>query len=369
MKTFSFIHTSDWHIWDKHKYSINDSRLKQIIKNTKIIIKTAYEKKVGIVFVAGDIFEIANPYEKLFKVFVQLLNYAKKYNVKMRFISGDHDTDGINYSFESFSNIIKNYDDDFIKLFGHKDNNVKQNIEYFEPNIKIYYLPFQENIKEQIKIYTKGLNKKYFNILISHFGIDMAKASSGKRIANQITADMLYEWDYVGVGDYHTYQKVGTKGNIFYSGSIIRVNRGERNDVKGFNYVVVKNNKVKIEKIILNDIEFIEANIKYDNIDKYENKIIKKFKNQSVKNSIVRITVRNVKGFGEKIPIIQNAFYLGGAKEVKIVYVDTVNDIIVDKENKYDNIDLTEICRNVIAKENKDESYFNYINDKIKRYV
>jgi len=68
MKNFSFIHISDLHIYDKHKYSIDNSRLKMIKRNLNKISEFAISKLVNMVIITGDIFHTHNPDERCLNV-------------------------------------------------------------------------------------------------------------------------------------------------------------------------------------------------------------------------------------------------------------------------------------------------------------
>jgi len=93
--------------------------------------------------------------------------------------------------------------------------------EKVEQNINIVYVPFGDNLLKTFKSihkYKVNILSDNINLLFTHAGLNLAVASSGKKIEGNITEKMLRGWDYVGLGDFHRAQDMGN--NIYYSGKI-----------------------------------------------------------------------------------------------------------------------------------------------------
>lgn len=334
------IHTSDWHIWDKHKYSIDGSRLIQLKNSIIKIIKYAIHNNIKLIVVAGDIMNVNNPDENNMKILAELTIMCITNNIKIRYIMGDHDSNGINYSLESLNNFLSIGDTkDMLKIFPAV-NNISVYSEISGCGVNIVYVPFQLKLKEAIILARKKKMHGYYNILFAHLGLNKAMASSGKRITNKITVNDLKGWDYVGLGDYHLAQRIG---NIRYSGSVIRINWGERNDKKSFYYIKRNSdNSRKIKRISLLDIDFIEMKILYKNISK----VILKIKNglwneKKIKNSFIKLFIYGNILSGDKIYIIKYELYKQGAKSVKEKIMGKYS--LSEDKNKIDSLSMNVI--------------------------
>jgi DNA repair exonuclease SbcCD nuclease subunit len=377
---FRFIHTADWHLWDKHKYSVNNSRLKKIIRNIKFIIKFAIKKKVDAVFVAGDLTHVYNPDEKVLNQLTKIFKYAIDNGIKLRIINGNHDTDGLNHSLESLQNIISSLDTDMIKIFTFKkDQQAISYREFFSKqlgegvanilHVSVTYVPYQDDMAHTISSAKEVACFNNFdrNIIVSHCAVDGAYASSGKKLKSNITLKHFEGWDYAALGDYHKYQKLSE--SVYYSGSAIRLNKGERNDIKGFNYVVIskeekQKSKMVIKKINLSDIEMIELKLDYSKLkDNYG--VIRKIKNKLVKDSIINLSIIGSIGTGDKLIKLKKALYAGGATEIydKIININyNANEI----NNKLDlSLDISEATEKYAKRKNKNEKYIEYGKNKI----
>jgi len=361
-----FIHTSDFHIWDKLRYSIDDSRIKKIEKNAMYIVDYAIENKIGYIFITGDVFNVYNPDEKSFKVFSRIVSHAIKNNIRIRVIAGDHDTDGINYSLESYRNLIRHYGNDLLKIVGcNKDKNVTIVNERIDYGFNIVYIPFQINIVRALKIARLKYMKDNINVLFSHCGINMAYASSRKRIKNKITEDMLEGWDIVCLGDYHLSQRIGK--NIYYAGSIIRINWGERNDDKSFNVVKIGKD-IKVNKVPLDDIEFIEVKIKYEDCIRFDNKTINEWKGKKVRDGFINIIVYGDIELENNIFVVKNAFYRGGAAKVYETIINSSNELIKSVDIKSDtNIDILSSCKEFLKNNLSSnlKKYYEHVENRI----
>lgn len=364
-----FAHSADWHI-DRHEtYSINGSRLKQLYRNALRIVKYAVKAKCEYIIVVGDIFDNENPDEQLLKVFAKIIKVGLKNGLKWRILIGNHDTDGEHHSLESLEDILDNIDGNKLKIISNDGGKVSD-WEFWGDYAQVCYIPYQENMIEQISKVKKSNTwipgRK--RIIVVHGGVDMAYASTGKKLSSKLTLDMLKGYDYVALGDYHPYQKLGNE-NIYYPGSIIRLNFGERNDQKAFNIVSVSD-EIKVKKVKLPDIEFIQVRIKYSQCKKFRGKIFEKFRGQNVDGGFVKLFIYGSIGTGEDIYYVKKAFYDSGAVQVYEKIISTKDNYDSGEESELElSIDLIESCDKYARSKTKDEQIINYGLEKIKDVV
>jgi DNA repair exonuclease SbcCD nuclease subunit len=370
---FSFIHTADWHFWDKHKYSINNSRLKILERNARKIIKYAIKCKIKVVFIAGDITHTYNPDERILKILSRIFKLAIDNGVMIRIITGNHDTDGLTHSLESLQNILSSFNTDMIKIYSFDNSVINCSYrEYFtndNATFAVTYIPYQRDMAGAITSaakMTEQFDKNFTNILIAHCPVNGAIASTGKRIKSKIKRKLFGVWDYIALGDYHKHQKLAN--NMYYSGSIIRINKGERNDQKSFIYVTMTGNKKGFSKkrIRLDDIELISYKIKYESINGNIEKI-SKINGRLVSGAIINLLIYGDIGTGEKLVKLKNALYKGGAAEVypKFLGVVKPSNKNYGESDIELSFDIAESCERYAKRKNVGKESLQYGIDKI----
>jgi len=335
------------------------------------MIKYAVKNEIDVIFVAGDIFHVYNPSEKLLKILVWFIKLAIKNGVAVRFITGNHDTDGINYAFESLKNLaeLNSFDSDYpmLAFFPLKEN---QSTIYTE-DIKgtcVVYVPWQNNMAE-VLVESRGLksNSKP-NVLITHCAVDGASTNSGYEMKRtKITKKILSGWDYVALGDFHKYQEV--MPNVYYSGSIVKTVWDERHDKRSFNFVQIgdgiHNTTFDVKRVNLPDDEFIEMELKYESIGEFTTESIESIDGKKIKNSYIKIFVSGEIGIGEKLNTLKLHLLKSGANDVQI---KIINNVIKTAEGNIDtsdmnlNLDVHSACMMYLEQQGiTDTNYKNYI--------
>lgn len=326
MNINSFIHTADWHFWDKHKYSIDNSRAEQLIFNANEIVNCAIENSIDMIIIAGDIYHIYNPDEKVSRMFTSVISRALKKNIMVRIITGNHDTNGIDYALDSLWNILGigyYQENDLLRIYSHK-------VEWEDfDNVRFVYSPWNKNEIEFLRAAKENRNFDLdYNVLVSHNCINESITSTGYHIKSPITDELLSGWSYVALGDIHKYQKIGNNrfkatNDVYYSGSIIKLNWGERGDQKMFNVIELgdkkEGEKLEVMPVPICDIEMIEYKISAVNIDPLLDGVdsIDAINERSVKDSFIKayISGSNIESKGLEL---KKALLNGGAKEVYI---------------------------------------------------
>lgn len=344
-------HIADLHFNNRAKYDSHE----RIKKQLKKVINKCIEKKAKYIFVAGDIFDGVKPNFDTMEDFTSLVKYAMDNGIGWRILIGNHDTTGARHSLVSLQNVS---DNNMFRIISEPDN------ELFELDKKafiVYYVPWTKTLKDDL-IKMKKRAKKAIDIpkfLFTHGGISNAITSTGYKMTTELDLKLLKGYDYVGLGDYHTYQKL-SKG-VYYSGSLVRLNYGERSDAKACNFVKIDgNNKVRIIKYKLKDVEFIVAKINYDNASDFYEPILE-WDGKKVKDAYVELRIYGKIGVGEKVYGIKRAFYDGGAKDVNERFYDNKEEADIEiEEDDMLSIDLIKSVKKHLKKYKVDKSYHKY---------
>jgi DNA repair exonuclease SbcCD nuclease subunit len=107
------------------------------------------------------------------------------------------------------------------------------------------------------------------DILISHFGLNEGVLNSGLSIISDLgVKDLAGRYKIVLLGHYHKPQEIITDDiQIYYAGSPIQLDWGEKHDEKRF--LVVDSEKLEVESVLTNGYKpYIEFELRKDNIDK-----------------------------------------------------------------------------------------------------
>jgi DNA repair exonuclease SbcCD nuclease subunit len=107
----------------------------------------------------------------------------------------------------------------------------------------IVFIPYSANIRENVK-------DSSAKILISHFGLNEGMLNSGISIVSDIKLkDLVGKYELVLLGHYHKPQEISNDNiRLFYTGSPIQLDWGEKNDEKRFLVVDTKTLEVKSVK-------------------------------------------------------------------------------------------------------------------------
>ena len=114
---------------------------------------------------------------------------------------------------------------------------------YTDLGKKVLFVPYYPGMKEYLdKPSTKA------DILISHFGLNEAILNSGISIQSPIKASDLKRFKLVILGHYHLPQHmIYGKTNIYYTGSPIQLDWGEKNEEKRF--LIIDTETLEVESV------------------------------------------------------------------------------------------------------------------------
>ena len=147
------------------------------------------------------------------------------------------------------------------------------------------------------------------------------------------------EFEYVALGHVHKDQVLIESPPVIYSGSLERVDFGEKNDIKGFYVIEIEpkksqgNRLVSYKKVPVSARNFREYIINIPKESEFPVNIIEEeLKSNDIKDSIARITIESTREHYESIndpkkqSILSNPKYLVST-ELKLISEKKINDL------------------------------------------
>lgn len=231
-----FLFTADWHLSKYgHQKNIEETNLSERLNG---ITNTLYQmgnyckdNYIETMVVGGDINHTKSIiYSTVLDILVRFI--VKFNDLRFIFIDGNHDLSGKGagvvsslVSLDSLSNVFR--------VEGEKEKY------YLDKKNDILYVPFSTKMTEIIK----NNSAKY---LVSHFGLSEALLSSGMSLVSDLgVKDLENKYQNVLLGHYHKPQEI-CKNNlkIFYVGSTIQLDWGEKHEEKRFLVVNTDNDEI-----------------------------------------------------------------------------------------------------------------------------
>jgi len=383
------IHFSDLHIgYTRYSKGIDletglDNRIVDFLNTFDELVNYALEENVELVIFAGDAYKDRNPSQTHQKEFAKRLLKLTKANIPVVLVVGNHDMPGNKgrataldiFPTMNLDNItvidklqlyeLKTKSKNPIQILGmpwirkgsliSRLSNIKKDITIEDLNKQIIQTLDNSLEKEIFKI-----NQSIPCIFSGHLTVMEAKTSTETLMS--IGADYMFpaqffarpEFEYVALGHVHKDQILVESPPVIYSGSLERVDFGEKDDVKGFYVIEIDpkksqgNRLVNYKKIPVSARNFREYIINIPKETEFPVNIIEEELNsKEIKDSIARIIIESTREHYQSIndpkikSILSNAKYLVST-ELKIISEKKINDIqitenlgIVDSFEKY----------------------------------
>jgi DNA repair exonuclease SbcCD nuclease subunit len=164
-----------------------------------------------------------------------MLQYFEDFKDKLTFyvIDGNHDLSGKSESVVSALRPLKNISN--VKWIPHSEI-------YHKEDDDILFVPYSTKLPEIIK-------DQRSKILISHFGLSEGMLNSGMSIVSDISLkDLIGRYRLVLLGHYHKPQEIIRDDiSLYYVGSSVQLDWGEKNDEKRF--LIVDSDTLEVESI------------------------------------------------------------------------------------------------------------------------
>lgn len=278
------LHSSDWHISETSTVPVNvqlknmptpvNVRTSDTFKRIRMMVDYALEHHIKYFIIAGDVYDkpITSMYLK--KWFSKYISKLIKNNVKVIIVVGNHDSDGNVNAFSDIKELIKDSSGLYII---DKAGVVKTKY------INFVCIPYDSAVDANHFLQSDECRKmsdySKKNILIGHFGA-LESVIGNTQMSSALIAEVemagLRGYDYAALGDYHIYQKVGDdrtrKSNeIWYAGSIIRLNMGETED-KYFNVITLDTESYaasSVKSVKLKDRNYLTFGLTYEDMVRY----------------------------------------------------------------------------------------------------
>ena len=383
------IHFSDLHIgYTRYSKGIDletglDNRIVDFLNTFDELVNYALEENIDLVIFAGDAYKDRNPSQTHQKEFAKRLLKLTKANIPVALVVGNHDMPGNKgrataldiFPTMNVDNItvidklqlyeLKTKSGIQIQILGmpwirkgsliSRLSNIKKDITIEDLNKQIIQTLDNSLEKEISKI-----NKSIPCIFSGHLTVMEAKTSTETLMS--IGADYMFpaqffarpEFEYVALGHVHKDQVLIESPPVIYSGSLERVDFGEKNDIKGFYVIEIEpkksqgNRLVSYKKVPVSARNFREYIINIPKETEFPVNIIEEeLKSNDIKDSIARITIESTREHYESIndpkiqSILSNAKYLVST-ELKLISEKKINDVqiteslgIIDSFEKY----------------------------------
>lgn len=239
----TLIHFSDTHLGFSDLDILNEENINQREADfydafTQIIeqIKTL---KPDYIIHTGDLFHRSSPSNRAITFALNQFKIIDTLNIPFIMIAGNHSTPRTNLSspilkiFENFKNVHVSYNQEYKKI-------------EFE-DVVFHTLPHMNDDTKalsQIELCEENIDQNKKNIMMLHcsVGAHYLMAEFGEWVYPHDKETIFSQMDYVALGHWHGFGKVGKHENVYYAGSSERTSLNDKRNSKGF--VVVDINEM-----------------------------------------------------------------------------------------------------------------------------
>jgi len=285
-------------------------------------IEIALDAGVELAVFAGDAYKTRDPNQTHQREFTQCLSKLTGAGIPVVLLAGNHDipnTKGRANAIEIFGALsggaLRVFDQPGLAVVETKNGSQIQ-IAAMPYLIKSLVLSREEHkdkgVQETTQLivdrYTDGINSLAAacdpalpTVLMGHFSVANAKLSANQAgyLTNEpevpLSALTQAPFDYVALGHIHRYQDLnkGKQPPVVYSGSVERIDFGERVEEKGFALVDLAKGDTEVRHVTVQTRPFveIEANAT-DAGDDPTGKILAAIKKHDVSNAIVKLSYK-----------------------------------------------------------------------------
>jgi DNA repair protein SbcD/Mre11 len=252
-----FLHTGDWHIGKTLRAR---SRLDEFEAALDEVARIALEARVDAVLVAGDVFDSPAPPPEAERLVYDFLARLLPERVACVLIAGNHDhprklgalarlLEGLRIHVRSE---VRPPSQGGVVAVPSRDGSEEARVAVlpFVPERKVvdacqvmepeyhWYEAYARRIEQILSHLTAGMSSGTVNLLLGHILVDGARVGTGERPlhlgeiygvnAQQLPANL----QYVALGHLHRPQEIVAPSRTFYSGSLLELDFGEREQDK-----------------------------------------------------------------------------------------------------------------------------------------
>ena len=373
----NFFHTADIHLGVENYGKIdqktgNHSRLLDFKDSFEQCIDLAIEKDIDFFLFCGDAYKTAFPTPTHQKILMQLFFKLQKAKIPVVIVVGNHDHP-LSFGKVNSLDLFKELPLEGFHVFSKPDilklktqngeiqivgipwptrNNVITSEKHYFKSSKEITSYLSQAIGEIIKTLSEKLDPKIPAILAGHLTVSSGVFSGSEKCAvfgndpiflpSQLA---IKPFDYIALGHLHRFQNLNTKGYpaVVYSGSVERVDFGERKEEKGFCFVKIEDKKEPYERtnfefIPLKTRPMIQIEIKLETGKNQTEQILEEIEKHDIKGAIVKIIYHIPEEKTDKVDLqkIQKAC----SDAMHLVSITPVRKLVIREKRANLNIDM-----------------------------
>ncbi len=284
------IHFSDTHLGFNDLEVLNDENINQreadFYDAFAQVVEQIKEIKPDYIIHTGDLFHRSSPSNRAITFALEQFKIIDSLDIPFILIAGNHSTPRTNLSspilkiFDNFKNVYAAYNQEYKKIeFEH---------------IIFHALPHMNDETKalsQIELCEESINKSKKNIMMMHCSVGAFYLMNefGEWVYPSDKEYIFKMMDYVALGHWHGFGKVGKHENVYYSGSTERTSLNDKRNSKGFaeislyDELKVEYKEIKIRPIITKEID----------CEDYESSV-SKIDTSDTKDAIVEVKLTNL---------------------------------------------------------------------------
>lgn len=319
-----FIHTADIHFGVENYGRLDvktgiHSRLLDFYKVLNFCVDTAIEHNVDFFLFAGDAYKTANPTPTHQKLFTQCMLKLHKANIPIVMVVGNHDNPlsfGKAHALDIFNQIpLDGFEiiskprivtlktkSGLVQIVGipwPTRNSITLNNEHINLNQNDITNYISKAVSKIIAELASQLDPNLPAVLTGHLTVSSGIFSGSEKQAVYGTDPIflpsqlgIKPFDYVALGHLHRFQNLNPQNSppIIYSGSLERIDFGERKEEKGFCLVKINNKQNTTYEFIKTPTRpFIQIDVHINETESQTEQILKKILEHNIANAIIKI--------------------------------------------------------------------------------
>lgn len=321
-----FIHTADIHFGMENYGRIDakqgiHSRLLDFKHSLDQCVDYAIEHRVDLFLFSGDAYKTTNPSPTQQKLLLDCFLRLAQHQIPVVIVIGNHDNPlsfGKAHALDIFSQIpakcfhviakpralklqTKSGPVQIVGIPWPTRNTISLSNAYLLTSASDITQYISRAVAAIIKKTAERLDPVIPSILAGHLTVSSGVFSGSEKRAIYGTdpivlpSDLAVEpFDYVALGHLHRYQNLNPGGYpaVVYSGSIDRIDFGERKEVKGFCHVrIPKKGAAEHSFVPINTRPFIQIDVPIQADKNQTEQVIRAIKQRSLTNAVVKIVI------------------------------------------------------------------------------
>jgi exonuclease SbcD len=340
----NFIHTADLHFGMENYGRIDPksgihSRLLDFDRALNFCIDYAIEKQVDFFLFSGDAYKTATPTPTHQRLLLNCFLRLFKANIPLIIIVGNHDNPlsfGKAHALEIFGQIpingfhviaqptslkldTKNGPVQIVGIPWPSRANLALNAQHTGSSVVELASYISDSVSTIIKQFAAELDPSIPAVLGGHLTVSNGIFSGSEKRAIYGTDPVLLPsqlaiapFDYIGLGHLHRYQNLNMHGYpaVVYSGSIERVDFGERKEDKGFCHVTIKEKGATEHEFIRTPTRpFLQLDVQLSADKSHTEQILAELRKQPIEGAVVKIVYHLPADTKDRVDVnvIQNA--------------------------------------------------------------